>query len=132
MVPMTGNKLSVRRPRRWRGSPRVYTPMGITAENVATRFESRARRRTRSPRGARRRPPPARPKGRFDDEIVPVKAVRYESDNERATTSTFAATSCARRHHGEKLGALKPVFSAKGSVTAGNSSPLSDGAAARW
>jgi acetyl-CoA acyltransferase len=95
--------------------------MGETAEEVATRYDiSRSRQdefALRSHRNAAR----ARDEGRFADEILPISTasgtVVDTDEGIRADTSA------------EKLAALKPVFRAGGSVTAGNSSPLNDGAA---
>jgi acetyl-CoA acyltransferase len=69
----------------------------------------------------------------FDDEIVPVDVELVEPDGgaARARTLAFAADELVRRDTSpEALAKLKPVFSPMGSVTAGNSSPTSDGAAA--
>jgi acetyl-CoA acyltransferase len=56
--------------------PTAYTPMGITAENVATRFEISREDAGRLRRESHRKAAAAQAAGRFDDEIVPVKAVR--------------------------------------------------------
>ena len=132
MVPMTGNKLSVSAEVMDR-FPTAYTPMGITAENVATRFGvSRAAQdefAARSHQKAAR----AQAEGRFDAEIAPVRAVRYATRDGKPVRDDFdfkRGEFVRADTTAEKLGALKPVFSATGSVTAGNSSPLSDGAAA--
>jgi acetyl-CoA acyltransferase len=71
----------------------------------------------------------ARTAGRFDREIVPVQATRYRGDER--LSAAFGTDELIRPDTTlEGLAGLKPAFSAKGSVTAGNSSPLSDGAAA--
>ncbi len=131
-VPMTGNKLSVSAEVMDR-FPTAYTPMGITAENVASRFDvSRAVQDEFSAR-SHHKAAKAQAEGRFNDEIATVRAVRYATRDGKPVRDDFdfnrdefvRADTTA-----EKLGALKPVFNAKGTVTAGNSSPLSDGAAA--
>ncbi len=128
MVPMTGNKLSAS-PVAMSRCPEVYTPMGITAENVAKRFSiSRADQDAFSLR-SQQRASAAQKDGKFKDEIVPVKATRYEGG--KHVDVTFDRDEMVRADTTlEGLGALKPVFAKDGSVTAGNSSPLSDGAAA--
>jgi len=128
MVPMTGNKLSAS-PEAMERCPAVYTPMGITAENVAKKFSvSRADQDAFALR-SQQRAAAAQKAGVFAQEIVPVTAVRYEG-GKRAGTK-FDRDELVRGDTTlEGLTALKPVFSKDGSVTAGNSSPLSDGAAA--
>jgi PAS domain S-box-containing protein len=71
--------------------------------------------------------------GRFNDEIAPVMAVRYATRDGKIARddAEFKRDEFVRPDTtAEKLAALKPVFSTTGTVTAGNSSPLSDGAAA--
>jgi acetyl-CoA acyltransferase len=128
MVPMTGNKLSAS-PAAMDRVPTVYTPMGITAENVAKRFSiSRADQDAFALR-SHQKAAAAQKEKRFDAEIVPVAAVRYRG-NERVEVP-FAADELVRADTSpDALAALKPSFAAGGSVTPGNSSPLSDGAAA--
>ena len=129
MVPMTGNKLSAS-PVAMRRFPDVYMPMGITAENVAKRFVvSRADQDAFALR-SQQKAATAQKAGKFDDEIVAVKATRYEgsarADIEFKRDEMIRADTTL-----EGLAALKPAFFAKdGTVTAGNASPLSDGAAA--
>ena len=131
-VPMTGNKLTVSAEVMDR-FPNAYTPMGITAENVATRFD--VSRAAQDEFGARshQKAAKAQAEGRFNDEIATVRAVRYATRDGKPVRDdvAFNRDEFVRADTtAEKLGALKPVFSAKGTVTAGNSSPLSDGAAA--
>ena len=128
MVPMTGNKLSAS-PEAMRRVATVYTPMGITAENVAKKFNvSRADQDAFALR-SQQKAAAAIKAGRFEAEIVPVKSVRYK-DGKRVETD-FKVDEMPRGDTIlEGLAALKPAFSATGSVTAGNASPLSDGAAA--
>ncbi len=128
MVPMTGNKLSASA-EAMRRCPDVYTPMGITAENVAKKFGiSRADQDAFALR-SQQRAAAAQKEGKFKDEIVPVKATKYEGG--KHVDVTFDKDEMVRADTTlEGLSSLKPVFSKDGSVTAGNSSPLSDGAAA--
>jgi acetyl-CoA acyltransferase len=128
MVPMTGNKLTLS-PEAMRRCPDVYTPMGITAENVAKRYNvSRADQDAFALR-SQQRASAAIQAGHFDDEIVPVKATKYEGG--KHVDFEFKRDELPRTDTTlEGLAGLKPAFSKDGSVTAGNSSPLSDGAAA--
>jgi len=127
MVPMTGNKLSAS-PEAMRRCADVYTPMGITAENVAKRFGiSRADQDAFALR-SQQKAAAAQKAGKLDEEIVPVKATRYE--NGKHVDVEFKRDELVRGDTTlEGLASLKPAFSKDGSVTAGNASPLSDGAA---
>ena len=128
MVPMTGNKISVSA-EVMANFPTAYTPMGITAENVATRYGISREDQDRFAAASHVRAAAAQAAGRFNDEIAPVKAARYAGHVRDDVT--FARDEFVRADTtAEKLAALKPVFSATGTITAGNSSPLSDGAAA--
>ncbi|HEY8039501.1 MAG TPA: thiolase family protein [Polyangiaceae bacterium] len=128
MVPMTGNKLSAS-PEAMRRCPDVYTPMGITAENVAKRFGiSRADQDAFALR-SQQKAAAAQKAGKFDDEIVPVQATRYEGGKHVGVE--FRRDELIRADTTpEGLAALKPSFAKDGTVTPGNASPLSDGAAA--
>lgn len=95
--------------------------MGETAEEVATRYGIGRERQDEFALRSHRNAAAARDAGRFKDELVPVTTpvgVVVDSDE-----GIRADTSLA------KLAALKPAFRKDGSVTAGNSSPLNDGAA---
>jgi len=127
MVPMTGNKLSVS-PEAMDAVPAVYTPMGITAENVARKFEISRKDQDELAVRSHLKAAAAQKEGRFT-EIVPVTATVYEGGARGG--KTFDRDEFPRADSSvDKLAALKPSFSATGTVTAGNSSPLSDGAAA--
>ncbi len=131
-VPMTGNKLSVSAEVMDR-FPTAYTPMGITAENVAKRFEVSRQAQDEFAARSHQKAAKAVAEGRFDAEIAKVKAVRYANRDGKVVRDDFEFSRdefVRADTTAEKLGALKPVFSATGTVTAGNSSPLSDGAAA--
>ncbi len=128
MVPMTGNKLSAS-PEAMERAASVYTPMGITAENVANKFSVSREEQDKFAFESHKKAAAAREAKRFDQEIVPVSAIKYNG-NEKITF-TFNQDELIRPDTTmEGLLGLKPVFTLKGSVTAGNSSPLSDGAAA--
>jgi acetyl-CoA acyltransferase len=128
MVPMTGNKLSAS-PEAMRRAASVYTPMGITAENVAKKFNVSREDQDAFALKSQQKAAAAQAAGRFEDEIVTVKAVRFQ--NGQHVESDFRKDELIRADTTlEGLAGLKPAFAAVGSVTAGNSSPLSDGAAA--
>ncbi len=128
LVPMTGNKLSAS-PEAMAKCPDVYTPMGITAENVASRFNVAREAQDKFALWSQQKATKAREAKRFDDEIVTVKGFRFDGNEKK--TFDFRSDELIRPDTTlEGLASLKPAFSTKGSVTAGNSSPLSDGAAA--
>ncbi len=128
MVPMTGNKLSAS-PEAMEKVSSVYTPMGITAENVAKRFEISREDQDAFAFASQMKAKAALESNAFADEIVTVQAVGYE-DGQRVTRD-FSVDELPRPGTTlEGLAKLRPAFALKGSVTAGNASPLSDGAAA--
>jgi acetyl-CoA acyltransferase len=130
-VPMTGNKLSVS-PEVMDRFPTAYTPMGLTAELVAQRFNVSRKEQDEFAARSHVKALAAQKEGKFT-EIVPVNATTFDTSSGRAVhaSKVFSVDEFPRPDTTfEKLSALKPVFSATGSVTAGNSSPLSDGAAA--
>jgi acetyl-CoA acyltransferase len=128
MVPMTGNKLSAS-PEAMKRVASVYTPMGITAENVAKKFEIARADQDAFAASSHQKAAAAKASGKFKDEVVPVQAVKF-SGNEKKSFAFTDDELVRAETTAESLAGLKPVFSATGSVTAGNASPLSDGAAA--
>jgi acetyl-CoA acyltransferase len=128
MVPMTGNKLSAS-PEAMRRVPDVYMPMGITAENVAKKFGVSRAEQDAFALKSQQKAAAAQAAGKFDDEIIPVKATRYE--NGKHVDVEFKRDEMIRADTTlDGLAGLKPAFTKDGTVTAGNASPLSDGAAA--
>jgi acetyl-CoA acyltransferase len=128
MVPMTGNKISLS-PDAMARFPSVYTPMGITAENVARRFQIARADQDAFALASQKKAAAAKAAGKFKDEIIPVKVTSYRGNE--AVVTDFANDELVREDTTlEGLAGLKPAFATVGSVTAGNSSPLSDGAAA--
>ncbi len=132
MIPMGGNKIS---PNPWIVDhyPDAYLSMGLTAERVAQRFGITRAQCDEFSLHSHQKALAAIQAGKFEDETVPVpvsfttpngsKPMRQEiifkvDEGPRADTSL------------EALGALKPAFHVKGVTTAGNSSQMSDGAAA--
>jgi acetyl-CoA acyltransferase len=103
--------------------------MGITAENVAKRFGITRQQQDEFAYRSQMKAKAALESGRFKDEIVPVRAVRYEGG--QRVYKDFTVDEMPRADTTlEGLAKLPPAFAQGGSVTAGNSSPISDGAAA--
>ncbi|MBM3470224.1 MAG: acetyl-CoA C-acyltransferase [Armatimonadetes bacterium] len=132
MVPMTGNKYAPN-PYFAEHWPEVYLSMGLTAEIVAERYgvsrEDQDQLALRSHMNAAA----AQQAGRFDEEIVPVSTTRWTADNGRPRREeiTLSADEGVRADTSmAALAKLRPAFSTKGTITAGNSSQTSDGAAA--
>jgi acetyl-CoA acyltransferase len=129
MVPMGGNKPSAN-PELMENLPQIYTSMGATAENVAHCFEVSRADQDAFAAESQRRAAEARSKGMFKDEIIPVKTEVFdEAGNGREVTVT-EDTILRPETTLEGLAKLKPAFNPKGTVTAGNASPLTDGAGA--
>jgi len=127
MVPMSGYKPSLS-PEAMGSVPEAYTPMGLTAENVAQRFDVSRQAQDEFALWSQQKAATALEKHVFDEEIVPVSGVRYRGDERQ--TFDFKVDEMPRPDTTlEGLGKLRPAFALKGSVTAGNASPLSDGAA---
>jgi acetyl-CoA acyltransferase len=133
MVPMSGNKFA---PNPWMVDhwPAIYMGMGLTAEQVQRKYgisrEEADQFALRSHENALR----AQAEGKFDDEIVPLE---LESTTMNGTGRPQTHKLVFKKDEGpradtslEALAKLRPVFHATGSVTAGNSSQTSDGAAA--
>jgi acetyl-CoA acyltransferase len=101
--------------------PQAYISMGETAERIATQYQITRREQDAFALESQKRATRARAEGRFDDEIVAIS-----SDG-----TTVGVDGCIRAETTEAgLAALKPAFEERGTVTAGSSSPLTDGAAA--
>jgi acetyl-CoA acyltransferase len=96
--------------------PEVYMTMGLTAERVVRKYGISREDADEFALGSHRKAVAAQDAGRFLEEIVPVDGLE-EDEGPRADTNI------------EALAKLKPVFHAQGTVTAGNSSQTSDGAA---
>ncbi len=128
VVPMGGQKPAPN-PTLVEEQPEVYTPMGITAENVASRFGVSRADQDAFAASSHDKALAAIAAGRFKDEIVPVHTRVF--DGAGWTDITFDTDEGPRPGSTpETLGRLKPAFKLSGSVTAGNSSQVSDGAAA--
>jgi acetyl-CoA acyltransferase len=130
MVPMTGFHLSAS-PELMDKLPGANTPMGITAENVAKRFQISRQAQDEFAYRSQMKAKRALETGAFKDEIVPVRAVAYDEASEQRVYREFTVDELPRGDTTlEGLAKLPPAFAVGGSVTAGNSSPISDGAAA--
>lgn len=132
MVPMGGNKLSPS-PVLVENLIEAYTPMGITAENVASRFNITREDQDQFGLASQQKAAAATNEGRFKEEIVPLKVVDRSvgPDNKIVEKEfIFDVDEGIRETSLEALAKLRPAFHAKGTVTAGNSSQTSDGAAA--
>lgn len=114
-------------------APEYYMSMGHTAEEVANRFEISRADQDAFAVQSHNRAAKAIQEGKFDDEIVPVEVTQRElgSDNKVKEMKTLISKDEGVRAGttADVLGKLKPAFSTTGSVTAGNSSQMSDGAA---
>lgn len=131
-IPMSGWKFAPHPElvERW---PDVYLSMGNTAEIVARRFEVSREDQDRWGLRSHQRAAAAIREGRFREEIVPVRVRRWEEDGPapRAREITFEVDEGVRFDASlEAMAKLKPAFARDGTVTAGNASQTSDGAAA--
>lgn len=137
LIPMMGHKVVM--------NPAVFTSdenvgiaygMGITAEKVAERWKVTRDAQDSFALASHQKAVAAIEKGEFKDEILPYEVneslPKGTSGTEIVTKTRLVTTDEGPRPDSslEALGKLKPVFAAKGSVTAGNSSQMSDGAAA--
>lgn len=131
-VPMTGFKPSPN-PELVRSAPEVYMGMGLTAERVAEKYGVSREDQDAFALESHRRAAAAIDSGKFKDEIVPVEVKRTTFDGKRAVTETvtFDTDEGVRRDTSlEALANLRPAFKQGGTVTPGNASQVSDGAAA--
>ncbi len=131
-VPMRGNKYAPN-PHLAGEWPDVYLSMGLTAENVARRFEVSRQDQDAFSLRSHERAAAAIAAGRFTEEVLPLVVRRWEDADGRPSPRemTFGSDEGVRADTSlEKLAALPPVFAKGGVVTAGNSSQTSDGAAA--
>jgi len=137
MVPMGGNKIA---PNPWlmENYPDSYLGMGLTAENLARKYGITREQADQFSYHSHQKALAAIAAGNFKDEVVPVEvvvtAVGTGSNGSAATAKTtkviFDTDEGPRSDTSlEALAKLKPAFHVHGSVTAGNSSQMSDGAA---
>jgi len=133
LIPMGGHKISPN-PTLVDSWPDYYLNMGLTAENLAKKYSISREEADEFSFRSHQKALAAIEGGRFKDEIVPftVRTVELDSKGKRVTREQVFDTDEGPRADTSAgaLGKLKPVFHARGSVTAGNSSQTSDGAAA--
>jgi acetyl-CoA acyltransferase len=114
--------------------PEVYLSMGLTAENVAEKYEISREDQDRFGYRSHELASNAINTGKFKEEILPVEieSIEFGSDGELVTKNKIIDTDEGVRHSPnlESMAKLPPVFKVGGMVTAGNSSQMSDGAAA--
>jgi acetyl-CoA acyltransferase len=132
-VPFGGNKISVN-PWLVENYPGSYMSMGLTAERVAAHYGITREQQDRFSFESHQKALSAQAEGRFADEIVPVEVTTAVPDKKAKVNpvqTTFDKDEGPRADTSiEALARLKAVFHARGTVTAGNSSQTSDGAAA--
>ncbi len=133
MIPMGGHII---RPNPYlvEHYPDFYLNMGLATENVARKYEVSREEQDAFALRSHQRAAAAQDEGKFDDEIVPL-AVAFEELNAKgkkvSREVTFDRDEGVRRDTSEEsLAKLKPAFHVKGTITAGNASQMSDGAAA--
>src|ERR1700684_3729255 len=137
MVPMGGNKISPN-PSLMDSYPDAYLGMGLTAENLSKKYGITREQADEFSFASHQKALAAISAGKFKDETVPVEVnyVAFENGasngaKPKAVKITFDTDEGPRSDTSvEVLGKLKPAFHAHGVVTAGNSSQMSDGAAA--
>jgi acetyl-CoA acyltransferase len=138
MIPMGGNKVS---PNPWLmdHNPDAYLSMGLTAENVAAKYGITREQADEFSLGSHKKALAAIAAGKFKDEIVPVEVkmtvvangANGHAAKPKTTSTVFEMDEGPRADTSlEALAKLKPAFHARGTTTAGNSSQMSDGAAA--
>ncbi|MDA0367452.1 MAG: thiolase family protein [Proteobacteria bacterium] len=119
-VPMAGFNPSPS-PKLFQDHPEVYMSMGETAENVARKYKIDRARQEEFAVLSHKKAAAARESGKFTDEIIPIEQGNLRVEQDGAIRPETTA---------EVLAGLKPAFDEKGTVTAGTSSPLTDGASA--
>ena len=133
MVPMGGNKVSFN-PDLIEDYPEVYMPMGLTAEEVAKKYGISREDQDAFALRSHQKAVAAISEGKFNDEIIPVETSVFTSENGGPVVKMkvlFDTDEGPRRDTSlEALAKLRPAFSPTGTVTAGSSSQMSDGAAA--
>jgi acetyl-CoA acyltransferase len=139
MVPMVGNKFA---PDPWMAEnyPEIYCSMGQTAENVANKYGISREAQDQFGYRSHMRAIAAQDAGKFRDEIVPLEIEQVVAtgapagdDNGKPATHTIVFDVDEGPRRGttlEAMAKLRPAFARNGTVTAGNASQMSDGAAA--
>jgi acetyl-CoA acyltransferase len=132
-VPMTGFKPELNYDTVKAGHEEYYWGMGNTAEAVANQFKVSREDQDEFAFNSHMKALKAQAENRFQDQIVPITVDEtYIDENGKKATKSYTVTKDEGPRAGtnlEALAKLRPVFAANGSVTAGNSSQMSDGAA---
>lgn len=132
MLPMMGWKTALNY-KITSENPDYYTSMGLTAEEVAKKYKISREDQDQFAYNSHQKALKAIEDGKFKDDIVPVKVEEvYLDENEKRQTKEFTVDTDEGPRADtsvEALAKLRPVFSMGGTVTAGNSSQTSDGAA---
>ncbi|MDT8413940.1 MAG: acetyl-CoA C-acyltransferase [Flavobacteriaceae bacterium] len=132
-VPMTGFKTELNYDLVKSGHEDYYWGMGNTAEAVANEFKVSREDQDTFAYHSHMKALKAQAEGKFDNQIVPIEIEQiYVDENGKKASKTYTVSKDEGPRAGtslEALAGLKPVFAAGGSVTAGNSSQMSDGAA---
>jgi len=133
MIPMGGFHFAPN-PHLMEHYPDSYLSMGLTAENLARKYGITREQADQFSLRSHQRAVAAIAEGKFKDEVVPLEVTEVSMDGKNRPhkrTVTFHIDEGPRRDSTlEALAKLKPAFHAHGTVTAGNSSQMSDGAAA--
>jgi acetyl-CoA acyltransferase len=132
-VPMTGYKTELNYDLAKEGHEDYYWGMGNTAEAVAKQFNVSREDQDEFAYNSHMKALRAQAEDRFQSQIVPIEVEQiYVDDNGKKASKKYTVTKDEGPRKGtskEALAGLRPVFAAGGSVTAGNSSQMSDGAA---
>jgi acetyl-CoA acyltransferase len=132
-VPMGGNKIAPELDL-VRSQPESYISMGLTAENLAEKYKISREGQDKFALDSHRKAAAAIDRHAFADQIVPVEIIRQTLNEKNKTETpkfTFSTDEGPRRDTSmEALAKLQPAFKKDGTVTAGNSSQISDAAAA--
>ncbi len=131
MIPMTGWKLAPNYTTS-KENPGYYMGMGLTAEKVVEKYKISREDQDEFSYNSHMKALNAIDNGYFKDQIVPIEVEQVYVENGKRKTRRFVVDTDEGPRRGtsiEALARLKPVFAAGGSVTAGNSSQTSDGAA---
>ncbi len=129
MIPMTGAKVSLN-PRLVEAQSALFTPMGVTAENVARRFQISRAEQDEFAYQSHQKATRAQQAGFFADEILAIDTTVFDETGKSRAIKVERDELPRADTDAQKLGGLRPAFDPTGSVTPGNSSPLTDGAAA--
>lgn len=125
-VPMGGFNPSLNPELMKDGNPDAYISMGMTAENVVSKYGIKREDMDQFATESHEKAIKATEEGKFKDEIVPIEVPQPDGSTKTVDRDEGPRPGTSP----EKLATLKAVFKKDGSVTAGNSSPLTDGAAA--